>query len=81
MASPILQQLTDQVAATTTVDASAVQFINGIQALIDSAIAQALDNGATAEQLQPISDASNAMKTESDALAAAILAHTPQAPQ
>lgn len=81
MPSPILQQLTDQVTSTTTVDASAITFINGMQALIDAAVAAALENGATAEQLQPVSDLSNAMETQSEALAAAILAHTPQAPK
>lgn len=78
--SPIIDQLTAQVTAATTVETSAVTFINGIQALIDAAVAQALANGATAEQLQPVSDLSTQMQTESDALAAAIQAHTPGAP-
>ncbi len=79
--SPIIQQLHDQVSASTSVDESAVTFINGIQALIDAAVQQALDNGATAEQLQPLSDLSTAAGAESQALADAILAHTPQAPK
>lgn len=54
MASPILDQLTAQIEAATTVETSAV-----------------------AEQLQPVSDLSTAMQTESDALTAAIQAHTP----
>jgi len=74
MASPILQQLTDQVTNTTGVEQSAIVLINGIQAKIDAAVAQALENGATAEQLQPISDLSTAMETQTDALAAAIQA-------
>lgn len=79
MASPILDQLTTQVTNTTTVEQSAVTFLDGLQALIDAAVAAALESGATAEQLQPISDLSNAMQTQSDALAAAIIAHTPHA--
>ena len=74
MASPILQQLTDQVTATTGVEQSAIVFINGLQARIDAAVAAALENGATAEQLQPVSDLSTAMQAQSDALAAAIVA-------
>ena len=72
--NPILDQLTAQVTAATGVEQSATVFINGIQAKIDAAVAAALANGATAEQLQPVSDLSNAMQTESDNLAAAIVA-------
>lgn len=75
MSSPILQQLTEQVTATTGVEQSAVVFINGVQAKIDAAVAAALENGATAEQLQPVSDLSNEMQTQSTALAAAIAAN------
>ncbi len=75
MPSPILQQLTDQVTNTTGVEQSAITFINGMQALIDAAVAAALENGATAEQLQPVSDVSNAMAAKSQELADAIVAH------
>jgi len=75
MASPILDQLTTQVTNTTTVEQSAITLINGIQARIDAAVQQALANGATADQLQPISDLSNAMEAQTDALAAAIQAN------
>jgi C4-type Zn-finger protein len=74
MASPILDQLTAQVTETTGVEQSAITLIEGIQARIDAAVQQALDNGATAEQLQPISDLSTAMETQTQALAAAIQA-------
>jgi hypothetical protein len=60
---------------TTGVEQSAITFINGLQALIDAAVAKALENGATAEELQPVSDVSNAMQAKSDELAAAIIAH------
>jgi hypothetical protein len=74
MPSPILDQLTTQVTNTTGVEQSAITFIGGIQAMIDAAVAAALENGATAEQLQPISDLSTAMEAQTDALAAAIAA-------
>ncbi len=74
MASAILDQLTAQVTETTTVEASAIALINGIQAKIDAAVAAALENGATAEQLQPVSDLSAAMEAQTQALAAAIAA-------
>jgi C4-type Zn-finger protein len=74
MASPILDQLTAQVTETTGVEQSAITLIEGIQARIDAAVQQVLDNGATAEQLQPISDLSTAMETQTQALAAAIQA-------
>jgi hypothetical protein len=74
MPSPILDQLTAQVTETTGVEQSAIVFIGGIQARIDAAVAAALENGATAEQLQPVSDLSTAMETQTQALAAAIAA-------
>ena len=74
MPSPVLQQLTEQVTNTKGVEESAVVFINGLQARIDAAVAAALENGATAEQLQPVSDLSTAMEAQTDALAAAIAA-------
>ncbi len=74
MASPILDQLTAQVTETTGVEQSAITFIGGIQQMIDDAVAAALANGATAEQLQPVSDLSTAMEAQTQALAAAIAA-------
>lgn len=74
MPSPVLDQLTTQVQNTKGVEESATVFINGIQAKIDAAVAAALDNGATAAQLQPVSDLSNAMESQTEALSAAIAA-------
>jgi hypothetical protein len=78
--SPIIDQLTAQVTNATTVEESAVTLINGIGARVDAAVAAALANGATAEQLQPVSDLSTALQTESDALAAAVAANPPPGP-
>lgn len=72
MSSPVLDQLTQQVTATVGIEQSAAALINGFQAKLDQAVAAALENGATAEQLQPISDLSNEMQKQTDALAAAV---------
>jgi len=74
-ASPVLQQLADQVAATTGVEASAVAFINGFAQRLADAVAAALAGGATAAELQPITDEVAAMKASADALSAAIVAN------
>lgn len=76
MASQIVQQLIDQVTKATTVEKSAEALINGIKQRIDDAVAAAIANGATAEELQPVSDLSNALDAESDALQAAVDANT-----
>lgn len=67
-----LQPLIDKVAAIEGVDQSAIEFINGVAARIQAAVDQALANGATAEQLQPVQDIVTEAKDKSDALAAAI---------
>lgn len=76
-ASPILEQLRSQVEQANTVVASATTFINGIPALIADAVSKAQANGATAEELQPLSDLSNTLTQNADALAQAIQANTP----
>lgn len=77
--NPILQSLADQVAATLSVEAAAVQWINGSAARLDAAVAAALAGGATAAQLAPITDEVAALKASADAIAAAIVANTPAA--
>lgn len=72
--------LTQQVTKATTVEKSAEVFINGVGTLISNAVAAALANGVTAEQLQPLTDLGTALDTESDALTASITANTPAAP-
>lgn len=76
----ILDDLQAQVAATVTVEGSAVTLINGFAARMQAAVDAALAGGATAAQLAPVQDEINAMKTSSDALAAAVTANTPAAP-
>lgn len=80
MASPILQPLEDQIAATDTVIDSAIVLINGIQAQIATAVAAAIANGATAAELAPLTDLNAGLKAKTDALAASVAANTPAAP-
>jgi hypothetical protein len=76
MAGPALQQLTDQVTATRGVIDSAVVLINGFAVRIHTAIDTALAGGATAEELATmINNEVAAMKSSSDALAAAVVAN------
>lgn len=80
MPSPILDQLNTQVTNTKGVEESATALIEGFQQRLDDAVAKALENGATAEQLQPLSDLSNEMETQTEALAAAVAANQPPPP-
>lgn len=77
MSSPLLQPLQDQVTKTRTVIGSAVALINGFSDRLNDAVEKALENGATAAELQPLADLSAAMSADADALAAAITANTP----
>jgi hypothetical protein len=73
------QVLTDLQAAverSTTVTESAVTLIGGIAGRIQAAVDKAIANGATAEQLQPVSAEVDALNAASDALAAAVQANT-----
>ena len=72
--------LTAEVTRATTVEKSAELLIAGIQARVEAAVTAAIANGATAEELQPVSDLGKSLDTETDALAAAVGANTPAAP-
>jgi len=79
MASQTIADLTAQVTKATEVEKSAELLINGISARIAAAVAAALANGATAEELAPVADLGKALDAESDALQAAVVANTPAA--
>lgn len=72
MASPVIQQVIDQMTNAETVEDAAIVYIQGVPGLIAAAVQQALDNGATAEQLVPVSNLGNDLKAKSDALQAAL---------
>lgn len=76
MANPVLDDLRTSVERTTTVVASAVELINGIAARVQAAVDAALANGATAAELQPVTDEVTALNASADALAAAVAANT-----
>lgn len=80
MADADLTPLVNTVTRVTTVDGSAKAMIDGIQQKVADAVAAATANGATAAELQPLSDLITSMGTTSDALAASIAANTPAAP-
>jgi hypothetical protein len=64
-----LQTLTDQVAANTTAEGSAITLIEGFQALLDAAIA--------AGNPQALLDLSSKLAVSQKALVAAVTANTP----
>lgn len=63
----VLDTLTEQVAATTTAEQSAITLLNGLAAALAAA-------GTDPVKLQALQDA---LKTNTDALAAAVIADTP----
>jgi hypothetical protein len=60
-----------------TVADGATALITGFQARLDAAVAAATANGATAEQLAPLTQLSADVKAKADALAAAVTANAP----
>jgi hypothetical protein len=80
MASPILSTLEAAVTKAVTVNDSAIALINGIADRIKSAVAAALANGATAEELAPVQAEADALNASADALSAAVVANTPSNP-
>jgi len=79
MANPILDSLTQQVAASTDAEASAILLINGIAARIQTAIDAAIAGGATATELAPVTAEVTAMRTSAAALSLAVVQNTPAA--
>ena len=69
--------LAAQVERDRTVNASAVTLINGFQARLDAAVAEAKAAGATDAQLTALTDLSTALANQQDALASAVAANTP----
>lgn len=72
--------LSDEIAdieKSITVAESATKLVNSIPALVEKAKNDALANGATAEQLQPLSDLVATLRAKSQELADAVVANTP----
>jgi hypothetical protein len=72
MASQILADLTTSVGNARGAMQSATILIDGFQAKLDAAVAAAIANGATAEELAPLTELSAALEADSQALSAAV---------
>ncbi len=68
--------LTASVTALTTAGDSAIAMLNGIKQMIADAVAKALAAGATAVQLQALTDLGTKLDSETSNLAAAVVANT-----
>ncbi len=69
------QVLTDLASATTKAKGameSATVLINGIASRVQAAVDAALANGATADELAPVSQLVSDLNTDADALSAAV---------
>lgn len=75
MANAIVQKTIDEITKTRGVIASATKLITSFKQILADAVAAALANGATAEELQPVSDVVDTLATDETALAAAIAAN------
>lgn len=75
MAAPIIAELTQTVTDTVGVMKSATALINGFAQRLADAIAEALKNGATAEELAPLVALETDLENEKNALAAAVAAN------
>lgn len=73
----LLAALDAEVTRAKTIDASAAALIRGIAQRVTDAVAAAIKNGATEEQLAPVQAEVDALKVASDDLSAAISENTP----
>ncbi len=76
MASQVLADLKAQVAKNTEVEASAVVLIKGIASRIQTAVDAAIANGATAEELAPVTEQVAALNASATELGDAVAANT-----
>jgi hypothetical protein len=77
--NPIIAPLAEEVTEATTVMESATILISGFQERINTAVAQALANGATEAELAPFVALEATLEANRVALAAAVAANTPGA--
>ncbi len=71
-----IDSLTQQVAAETTVNASAVTLINGFAARLQTAIDAATAAGASPAQVQALTDLAASVETNTASLSAAVASNT-----
>jgi len=72
-----IANLTTQVEAETSVNASAITLINGFPAMIAAAVAAAQAAGATPAQLAAFDALGSSIQANADSLAAAVTTNTP----
>jgi hypothetical protein len=75
MGNEVLTALAQEVTDTVGVEESAVVALDGVAARIQAAVDAALANGATAEELAPVTDEIANLKATREKLAAAIAAN------
>lgn len=74
-----IDALTAEVTTNTNTEKSALKAIQGIKSALDAALAAAKAAGATAVQLQALTDLTTTLGTNDAELAAAVVANTPAA--
>ena len=74
-----IDSLSAQVAAETTVNASAVALINGFSPRLQAALDAAANAGASATQLQALNDLAASIETNTAVLSTAVVQNTPAA--
>ncbi len=77
MANKVIDDLIDEITEVEGVVDSAVVYIEGVPALIKAAVDAAISNGATAEELAPVSALGAELKAKGAALKSAIEANAP----
>ena len=76
MASSVPAEAVREITESREVIRGATTLVNSIAERIRQAVEQAVQNGATAEELQPVTDALAALDTDANELAAAVAANT-----
>jgi hypothetical protein len=80
MSNPQLDTIIAQLHADSDRDNATLTFIQSVPALISDAVAKAVANGATPEQLQALTDIVSELSQKGTSIAAAIAANTVAAP-
>lgn len=81
MPNPTVQSTIDAITNANSVDDSVLAYVTGVPALISAAVAAAIANGATADELAPLTQLSTDLTSKTAAIQAAIAANTPITPQ
>jgi hypothetical protein len=79
MANQALTDLISEVNRTTTLDDSILAFLQGVPGLIQTAVDAAMANGASAAELQPLTQLKTDLSSKNDLIVAAMSTNTPAA--